>query len=124
MDSLTQTEENVEAKFTSEDLAGLVSMARLRLAEYKRSGLSALVDNDTRAQEAAYGALVDLRAADKGIRWSCTDDEGNTYTGNGEFWHDVVLGTSRVAGASAYVKRGISEHIKCAGAAAAAHFTG
>ena len=114
---MEQIIDSVEAK-PSEVLAGLYYNAVEKIATYKRSGLVALVEGDTSAQEAAYQALRLLKEHDAGVRWTCEDEDGNQYTGNGAFWWQVVMLNSRVAGAANLVKKGLTAHLKGAGAAA------
>ena len=103
----------------SEVLAGLYSEAVDAIKDYKQAGLAPLLENDTRAQERAFKALRMLQNHDAGIRWTAEAEDGEKYTGNGEFWFKVVLVQSRIGGAANYVKSGMTKHLKGAAAAAA-----
>tara|TARA_R100000426_G_scaffold79840_1_gene57563 strand:- start:331 stop:687 length:357 start_codon:yes stop_codon:yes gene_type:complete len=103
----------------SEVLAGLYVEAVDAIKDYKLAGLAPLLENDTRAQERAFKALRMLQNHDAGVRWTAEAEDGQKYTGNGEFWFKVVLIQSRIGGAANYVKSGMTSHLRGAAAAAA-----
>ena len=77
---------------------------------------------DLSALQEARDSLAYLRALPSGDRGGLTftdPDTGKsqTFNGNGEYWHDVVIATCGVKGGAAHVRKGKMSAIKEAGKA-------
>ena len=100
-------------------LSAAITRATDAVKAYKSAqGIDQLLcDVDDSARTQARQALADLRSVDAGVRYGITDEDGNTYNGNGEFWHEVIVASCGIKGGSAHVRKGKMAVIKGAGKA-------